>query len=194
MKSSLNEEKALSTFSEDDKNQLLAILDDSAHHKTLRSELMMNVIPTKMNANEDQIQAALVHHVMQRLSRPTLLQREGIHLLGSLKPILDRIGQVQPVLEIYSHPTEYDKYSANLRSLGIIGDFLTAIDQRKTLVCPVNTGLADMKHAMCLYGFDEEDSTFIFKNSSSENTTIKVPLSSSQPKLGYHISFVRIAN
>ena len=45
--------------------------------KTLRSELMMTVIPTKMSSNADEIQAAMLHHLMQRLSLPTFLQREG---------------------------------------------------------------------------------------------------------------------
>ena len=110
----------------------------------------MTVIPTKMNANEDEIQGAMLHHVMKRLSRPTFLQREGkvdiipypnacvgIHMLGSLKPIFDRIGGVQPVLEIYSHPTEYDRCPADLHRFGIIGDFFNAIDFKKALVCPV---------------------------------------------------------
>ena len=37
----------------------------------------MTVIPTKMNANELESQAALLDHVMHRLSRATFLQREG---------------------------------------------------------------------------------------------------------------------
>ena len=45
--------------------------------KLLRSELMMNVIPTKVSANSDEIQSAMLHHVMRRLTEPTLLQREG---------------------------------------------------------------------------------------------------------------------
>ena len=113
---------------------------------------MMNVIPTKMNANEDEIQSAMLHHLMQRLSLPTFLQQEGqfhltrdlflslrvgVHLLGSLKSIIDRIGPVRPVLEIFSHPTEYDRYASKLQQFGIIGDFLNAIESKKTLVCPV---------------------------------------------------------
>jgi len=97
----------------------------------------MTVIPTKMNANEDEIQAAMLHHVMIRLSRPTFLQREGIYLLGSLKSIIDRIGPVQPVLEIFSHPTEYDRSATELHKFGIIGDYFSAIEFKKTLVCPV---------------------------------------------------------
>ena len=112
---------------------------------------MMTVIPTKINANESEIQAALLHHVMQRLARPTFLQREGklpafselfreylgIHLLGSLKPILDKIREVEAVLEIFFHPTEYDKDTEKLKLFHVVGDFFNAIDQKKTLVCPV---------------------------------------------------------
>ena len=43
----------------------------------LRSELMMNVILTKVNANSEEIQSAMLHHVMRRLTEPTLLQKEG---------------------------------------------------------------------------------------------------------------------
>ena len=48
--------------------------------KLLRSELMMNVIPTKISANSDVIQSAMLHHVMRRLTEPTLLQREGNYI------------------------------------------------------------------------------------------------------------------
>ena len=43
-----------------------------------------------------------------------------------------------------------------------------------------STGMENMQHAMCLYGFDEDRNAFLFKNSSSEETTIKVPLASGQ--------------
>ena len=58
-------------------------------------------------------------------------------MLGSLKPIFDRIGGVQPVLEIYSHPTEYDRCPADLHRFGIIGDYFDALNFKKALVCPV---------------------------------------------------------
>ena len=54
-----------------------------------------------------------------------------------MKPILDRIGEIQPVFEIFFHPTEYDKGKAYLKQFDVVGDFFNAIDQKKTLVCPV---------------------------------------------------------
>ena len=47
----------------------------------------------------------------------------------------------------------------------------------------LRTELKNIKHAMCMYGFDEEDRAFVFKNSSSEKTTVKVPLISNQEKV-----------
>ena len=51
---------------------------------------------------------------------------------------------------------------------GIMGDFFLAIDEKKTLVCPVTTvetsTARNKKHAMVMYHFDDEN--FIFNTSN----------------------------
>ena len=82
----------------------------------------MNVIPTKVNANSDDIQSAMLHHVMRRLTEPTILQREGsssilsdnnsilgIYMLGTLRPVLEKMKNFEVKLEMFAHPTDYDK-------------------------------------------------------------------------------------
>ena len=49
-------------------------------------------------------------------------------------------------------------------------------------------GNSSIKHAMCLYGFDE-DSEFLFKYTSNETKTIAIPLTKCEPRIGYHICF-----
>ena len=49
----------------------------------------------------------------------------------------------------------------------------------------ISTELVSIKHAVCLYGFDEDANSFLFKNSSSEETTIKVPLSETQVEVTF---------
>ncbi|CAG5088130.1 Oidioi.mRNA.OKI2018_I69.PAR.g11741.t1.cds [Oikopleura dioica] len=160
----------------------------SIDHKLLRSELMMNVIPTKVSANSDEIQSAMLHHVMRRLTEPTLLQREGIFMLGCLKAILKKLEPFEVKLEIFAHPTDYDRFPKNLSDNGVVGDFINALEHKKVLVCPVRMGSSSIKHAMCLYGFNEE-SEFLFKNTSNETKTIAIPLTKCEPRIGYHICF-----
>ena len=52
-------------------------------------------------------------------------------------------------------------------------------------------GDSEMKHAMCLFGFNEKDE-FLFKNTSNETKTVSIPLTVCEPKIGYHISFKEI--
>lgn len=49
-------------------------------------------------------------------------------------------------------------------------------------------GVSSIKHAMCLYGFNE-DSDFLFKNTSNDTKTIAIPLAKTEPRIGYHILF-----
>jgi hypothetical protein len=52
-------------------------------------------------------------------------------------------------------------------------------------------GDSEIKHAMCLFGINEEDE-FLFKNTSNETKTVSIPLTACEPKIGYHISFKEI--
>jgi len=52
-------------------------------------------------------------------------------------------------------------------------------------------GDSAIKHAMCLFGINEEDE-FLFKNTSNETKTVSIPLTNCEPKIGYHITFQEI--
>ncbi|CAG5110487.1 Oidioi.mRNA.OKI2018_I69.chr2.g4886.t1.cds [Oikopleura dioica] len=173
-----------------EKEELLESIKSIDHKSAqlLRSELMMNVIPTKVHANSEEIQSAMLHHVMRRLTEPTLLQKEGIFMLGCLRGIFKKLEPFEVKLNLFAHPTDYDRFPKSLSESGVVGDFINALEEKKVLVCPVRMGKSSIKHAMCLYGFNE-DSDFLFKNTSNETKTIAIPLTKGEPKIGYHICF-----
>jgi len=68
-----------------------------------------------------------------------------------------------------------------------MGDFLLALEEKKTLVCPVISEETCLKAAMVMYHFDDED--FIFKNSDLDQPITQVPITNYNPKIGYYIRF-----
>ena len=90
-------------------------------------------------------------------------------LLGiSSKTYLKLPGAIQPKFEKYCHPAIFDQNPIECMQQGIMGDFFLAIDEKKTLVCPVTTvetsTARNKKHAMVMYHFDDEN--FIFNTSN----------------------------
>ena len=95
-------------------------------------------------------------------------------------------GAIQPKFEKYCHPSIFSKSPKKWIEQGIMGDFLLALDEKKTLVCPVTNETAK-KHAMVMY--DSNDEEFIFKNSYVDQPPTNIPISNCDPKIGYYIRF-----
>ena len=74
------------------------------------------------------------------MTQKTVLQVEGLMLMNSLVRIIEKLpGPIQPVLEKYCHPVIFDRSRQTCLDRGIMGDFILAVDEKKTLVCPVST-------------------------------------------------------
>ena len=58
----------------------------------------------------------------------------------------------------------------------------------RTLLVKLRMGASSIKHAMCLFGFNENDE-FLFKNTSNETKTVAIPLTATEPRIGFHINF-----
>jgi hypothetical protein len=153
-------------------------------------------------------------------------------MLGSLRPILEKLGKFETKLEMFAHPSDCDRFPVslsviqNLRFLDELAQnrrrrrFYSSarIEKSARLSCSVKKGfirlkdppkwgaleklyslgwaiqnniVSQIKHAMCLFGINEEDE-FLFKNTSNETKTVSIPLTACEPKIGYHISFKEI--
>ena len=61
--------------------------------------------------------------------------RLGIFMLGSLKPILDRLEPFKVKLEMFAHPTDYDRFpvcsSSSLLLIYLLGEFIEDGSRRR---------------------------------------------------------------
>jgi len=110
--------------------------------------------------------------------------------MNSLVQIMSKLpGAIQPKFEKYCHPAIFEQHQIECMKQGIMGDFFLAIDEKKTLVCPVTTPVksATKKHAMVMYDVDDEN--FIFKKSYPNQPVTHIPITNIDPKIGYYIRF-----
>ena len=118
------------------------------------------------------------------------MQYEGLLVMHSFVHIMNKLpGTIHPKLEKYCHPAIFDQNPQRSIQQGMRGDFIKAIEQNKTLVCPVisknGQSQTHMRHAMVMYNLDGDD--FVFKNSYLHQPVKQIPITECNPKIGYYI-------
>jgi len=139
---------------------LMNKIENETHHRQMRNELLLVVIPRPMNSPSVK-QTAILTPIFQRLVNKTTLQPEGIYMMKSVSNILDEIEncglKVTFNLEKFLHPLKPD-FPENGVSL------IEAVGEKKTPVVNINAS-EGVKHAIILADYDSQNDEFILKDS-----------------------------